>query len=652
MDKFMFGGNIVWKPLKEYTERSNLKKFMDLHGIGSFDELMKKSTSDIAWFTEAVLKFLDIDFQKPYSKVVELSRGIQFPRWCVDGDLNIVYNCVDKWAESPDTRNNPAVIWEGEEGETCKLAYGELNDEVNRCADALRELGFKKGDAIGIYMPMTPEIVIALFAIAKIGAIILPLFSGYGQQAVAERLNDAGAKGLFTADGFFRRGKVVSLKDPADRAVAEVSSVKHVIVLRRAGNEVSMKKGRDHWWHDIVPLLSSSVKIEKTSAEDVLMIIYTSGTSGKPKGTVHTHCGFPIKSAQDMAFGTDVHMGDTIYWITDLGWMMGPWLIFGSTILGAACFLYDGAPDYPGPDRLWSMVERHKINVLGVTPTLIRALIPFGEEPAKKHDLSSLRFFASTSEPWNPDPWMWLFDNVGKRKRPIINYSGGTEISGGIVMGNPLLPLKPTAFSGACPGIDADVVDENCNSVRNKVGELIIRSPWIGMTRGFWKDEKRYLDTYWSRWKNVWVHGDWAAIDDDGLWYILGRSDDTIKVAGKRIGPAEVESVLVGHQSVSEAAAIGVPHEVKGSEVVCFCVLNKSDIDPDDLKEQLRSRVADEMGKPLRPKEIIFVGDLPKTRNGKIMRRVIKKAFLGEDFGDISNLANPESIEEIVKLRR
>ncbi|UCC79985.1 MAG: AMP-binding protein [Candidatus Zixiibacteriota bacterium] len=652
MDKFTFGGNIVWKPSKDYIERSNLKKFMDLHGIGSFDELMEKSTSEIAWFTETVLKFLDIKFQKPYSKVVDLSSGIQFPRWCVDGDLNIVYNCVEKWAENPDTRDNPAVIWEDEEGETRTLSYSELNDEVNRCANALGELGFKKGDAIGIYMPMTPEIVVALFAIAKIGAIILPLFSGYGPQAVAERLNDAGAKGLFTADGFFRRGKVVSLKDPADRAVAEVESIKHVIVLRRAENKIQMKPGRDIWWHDIVSRQSAEAKLEQTSAEDVLMIIYTSGTSGKPKGTVHTHCGFPVKSAQDMAFGTDVHEGDIIYWITDLGWMMGPWLIFGSTILGAACFLYDGAPDYPGPDRLWSMVEKHKINTLGVTPTLIRALIPFGEEPVKKHDLSSLRFFASTSEPWNPDPWMWLFDNVGERKRPIINYSGGTEISGGIVMGNPLLPLKPTAFSGACPGIDADVVDENCKPVRNKVGELIIRSPWIGMTRGFWKDDKRYLDTYWSRWENVWVHGDWAAIDDDGLWYILGRSDDTIKVAGKRVGPAEVESVLVGHPSVSEAAAIGVPHEVKGSEVVCFCVLNKSDINPDDLKEQLRSRVADEMGKPLKPKEIIFVSDLPKTRNGKIMRRVIKKAFLGEDFGDITSLANPESVEEIVKLRK
>jgi acetyl-CoA synthetase len=413
-----------------------------------------------------------------------------------------------------------------------------------------------------------------------------------------------------------------------------------------------MKQGRDVWWHDIVPRQSTEAELERTSAEDVLMIIYTSGTSGKPKGTVHTHCGFPVKSAQDMAFGTDVHRDDIIYWITDLGWMMGPWLIFGSTILGAACFIYDGAPDYPGPNRLWAMVERHNINVLGVTPTLIRALIPYGEEPVKKHDLSSLRFFASTSEPWNPDPWMWLFDNVGERKRPIINYSGGTEISGGIVMGNPLLPLKPAAFSGPCPGIDADVVDENCNPVRNKVGELVIRSPWIGMTRGFWKDEKRYLDTYWSRWENVWVHGDWAAIDDDGLWYILGRSDDTIKVAGKRVGPAEVESVLVGHPSVSEAAAIGVPHEVKGSEVVCFCVLSKTDIDPDELKEHLKARVADEMGKPLKPKEIIFAGDLPKTRNGKIMRRVIKRAFLGEDFGDISSLANPESVEEIVNLRK
>jgi acetyl-CoA synthetase len=309
--------------------------------------------------------------------------------------------------------------------------------------------------------------------------------------------------------------------------------------------------------------------------------------------------------------------------------------------------MYDGAPDHPGPDRLWAMVARHKITTLGVSPTLIRALIAHGEEPFRKHDLSSLRYFASTGEPWNPGPWLWLFEQVGESKRPIINYSGGTEISGGIVMGNPLLPLKPAAFSGPCPGIAADVFDEDGNSVVNQVGELVIKAPWIGMTRGFWKDPQRYEETYWSRWKDVWVHGDLAARDSDGLWYIFGRSDDTIKVAGKRLGPAEVESVLVAHKAVIEAGAIGVPDEVKGSALVVFCVLAANAEASEELRRELIDTVVAAMGKPLAPKDILFVSDLPKTRNAKVMRRMVRAAYLGQDPGDTSSLVNPEAVEEI-----
>jgi len=646
-NEFNFGGKIVWEPTDEYINRSNLKAFMDKHKIKSFEELLKRSITDIAWFTDAVLKFLDIRFQKPYSNVVDLSDGIQFPRWCVDGQLNIAYNSVDKWAADPNTSKSTAVVYEGEEGQTKSLTYGDLYSEVNRCANALLSLGIKKGDAIALYMPMTPEIVIALLAAAKIGGVILPLFSGYGVNAIVTRIKDAGAKCLFTSDGFFRRGKPVELKPIVDQALAEVPSIQHVIVHQRIQAGISMLEGRDHWWHELIPGQPDQADCAVTNAEDLLMIIYTSGTTGRPKGTVHTHCGFPVKAAQDMAFGTDVHPGDLIYWMTDMGWMMGPWLIFGSTLLGATCFIYDGAPDYPAADRLWAMVERHHINVLGVSPTLVRALINYGEAPVKSHDMSSIRFFASTSEPWNPDPWMWLFNVAGEGKRPIINYSGGTETSGGIVMGNPLLPLKPTAFSGPCPGMAADVVDETGNPVRNQVGELVIRSPWIGMTRGFWQDKQRYIDSYWSRFENVWVHGDFAAIDNDGLWYILGRSDDTIKVAGKRIGPAEIESILVDHPKVTEAAAIGAPHEIKGSEVICFCVLKPGTQPGEELKNQLKENVATEMGKPLQPKDIKFVSDLPKTRNGKIMRRIIRSAYLGEEMGDTSNLLNPESVKEI-----
>ena len=646
-DTFTFGGEIVWRPTDDYTRRSHLTRFMHRHGIGSYDELMARSTSDVAWFTDAVLKYLDIRFRVPYAQVVDLADGIEWPRWCVGGRMNIVDNCVDKWAADPVTRGRPALIWEGEEGTTRTLTYGDLAVEVNRCANALRALGLGAGDAVGLFMPMTPEIAVALLAIAKIGGVILPLFSGYGAGAVAARLADAGAKALFTADGFFRRGAVVPLKSVADEAAGQVSTVEHLIVLRRAGNEVAMKPGRDYWWHELVNPQLPEAETADTAAEDLLMILYTSGTTGRPKGAIHTHCGFPIKAAQDMAFGTDVHPEDSIYWITDMGWMMGPWLVFGATLLGATFCLYDGAPDYPDVGRLWALVERHRLTHLGVSPTLIRALVPYGEDPVWRHDISSVRFFASTGEPWNPDPWLWLFHAVGEGRRPIINYSGGTEISGGIVMGNPLLPLKPAAFAAPCPGMAADVVDAEGHPVRGQVGELVIRAPWIGMTRGFWNDRQRYLDTYWSRWPGVWVHGDWAAVDEDGMWYILGRSDDTIKVAGKRLGPAEVESVLVAHPAVSEAAAIGVPDALKGSALVCFCVLAPGVEPSDALAAELRERVAAELGKPLRPKAVTFVSDLPKTRNAKVMRRVIRSAYLGEDPGDTSSLVNPGVIKEL-----
>jgi acetyl-CoA synthetase len=485
------------------------------------------------------------------------------------------------------------------------------------------------------------------------------LFSGYGVSAVVSRLVDVEARALFTADGSFRRGKAIEMKSIADQAAAQVPTLGHMIVVPRTGQDIFMIPGRDHWWHDLVDTQPDDAKTEVTLAEDVLMVIYTSGTTGRPKGAIHTHCGFPIKAAQDMAFGTDVHScdhvlgkpADLIYWMTDMGWMMGPWLVFGALLLGATFFMYDGAPDYPGPDRIWAMVARHRISILGLSPTLVRMLIPYGETMFLAHDLASLRFFASTGEPWNPDPWLWLFEKVGAGRCPIINYSGGTEISGGILMGNPLLPLKPCAFSAPCPGIAADVYDEGGKPVRNAVGELVIKAPWIGMTRGFWKDPQRYLDTYWSRWENTWVHSDFAAIDSDGLWYILGRSDDTIKIAGKRLGPAEVESILVHHADVVESAAIGVPNEVKGSELVLFVVL-KAGVDPsEELRATLHQMIVAEMGKPLSPKAVFFVNDLPKTRNAKVMRRMIRAAYLGQNPGDTSSLVNPRAVDEIKMAR-
>ncbi len=648
-EHFEFGGAIAWRPTPERIEQAHLTAFMRQHSIASFNELMRRSTKDMAWFTDAVLAYLDIQFYKPYQQVVDLSRGIQFPNWCVGGKMNIVHNCVDKYQLSVSSKQR-SIIWEGEEGTTRSLTYQELYEEISRCANALRSLGLGKGDVIGLYLPMMPEIVVALLAIAKIGGIILPLFSGYGAGAIISRLNDAGAKALFTSDGAYRRGKAVEMKSTADEAAARIPTLEHLIVVERTGQAISMTPGRDHRWSDFISRQPAESPTEITGAEDILMLIYTSGTTGKPKGAVHTHCGFPVKAAQDMAFGMDTRPGDVFYWMTDMGWMMGPWLVFGALLLGGTVFLYDGAPDFPTPSRLWELVERHKINQLGVSPSLIRSLIPHGSL-FEKYDLASLTCFASSGEPWNPAPWLWLFEKVGKSRIPIINYSGGTEISGGIVSGNPLLPLKPCAFSSPCPGMDVDVLDENGQPLRNAVGELVIKAPWIGMTRGFWNDNQRYLDAYWNRWENTWAHGDFAAIDNDGLWYILGRSDDTIKVAGKRLGPAEVESILARHPQVIEAAAIGAPHEVKGSELVLFVTLKTEAAELEQIRAELREMVIEEMGKALTPKDILFVSDLPKTRNAKIMRRIIRAAYLGQDSGDTSSLVNPEAVEEIRRAR-
>jgi acetyl-CoA synthetase len=643
--------DFVWLPAPADVERTHLARFMRLHGLADLAGLQARSTTDVSWFTNAIIAYLDIRFQQPYRAVLDVSGGVQFPQWCVGGQLNIVYNCVDKWLADAATADRAAIEWEGEDGRRASLTFRALAADVNRCANALRSLGLGKGDAIAIHLPMTPQIAIALLAIAKIGAVIVPLFSGFGAGAIRSRLQDAGARALFTADGAARRGRIVPLKSVADEALADLPALQHVIVLEHAGNPIAMKAGRDHLWSELLAAQPAVAAPEPTAAEDPLLIIYTSGTTGRPKGAVHTHCGFPVKVAQDMAFGTDVHAGDRICWLTDMGWMMGPWLVFGALLLGATCCLYDGAPDFPDAARLWQFAVHHRLTQLGVSPSLVRALRAHGNAPATGHDLSALRLFASTGEPWNPDPWYWLFEVVGRRRIPIINYSGGTEISGGILMGNPITPLVPCAFSGACPGIDAVVLDASGQAVRGTVGELAIRAPWIGMTRGFWRDRERYLETYWARWPNVWVHGDWALQAADGQWQIVGRSDDTINVAGKRIGPAEVESALVGEPAVVEAAAVGVPDEMKGSAVICFCVLAPGRKGDDALRSALKVRVAAELGKPLQPKAIHFVADLPKTRNAKVMRRIIRAAFLGDELGDTSALVNPECVAAIARMR-
>ncbi|MDQ3928026.1 MAG: AMP-binding protein, partial [Chloroflexota bacterium] len=475
--------------------------------------------------------------------------------------------------------------------------------------------------------------------------------SGYAAPSVASRLNDCEAKVLVTADGFTRRGKPVAMKEVADEAAAASPSVEKVIVHRRLGRDVPWDSARDIWWDDLVEGQPDSLQSERTGAEDLYMIIYTSGTTGRPKGAQHAHCGFPIKGAQDMAHCFDVQPGDILFWFTDIGWMMGPWAISGALMLGATLFMYDGTPDCPEPDRVWAMVERHRITHLGISPTAIRALMAQGDEWVDKHDLSSLMFLGSTGEPWNPDPWWWYFRKVGGSRCPIINYSGGTEISGGILSCIPLLPIKPASFNAPVPGMAADVVNDSGEPVRGAVGELALRGPWPGMTRGFWRDPERYIETYFSRIPGLWVHGDWAQIDEHGYWYILGRSDDTIKVAGKRLGPAEVESAAVSHPHVKEAAAIGVPDELKGESVVVFAVLGPGARPSDELRSEITAAIVGQLGKSLAPKRVLFVSDLPKTRNAKIMRRIIRARYLGEALGDTSSLENPAAVEEIANAR-
>ncbi|HEX5503121.1 MAG TPA: AMP-binding protein [Thermomicrobiales bacterium] len=644
------GAEIAWRPSPAYLERSRLRRFMAAEGVASFEDLLARAAADPAWFWDAVVKDLDLQFYEPYDGVLDVSRGVPWATWFSGGRYNYVHNALDKHAAGP-AAGKTALIWEGDDGASRSYTYRELYEETNRLAGALRDLGVGHGDRVGVYLPMLPQTAAATFAVSKLGAVYIPIFSGYGAESVATRLRDGGAKVLITADGFYRRGRVVPLKATADAALAGAPSVEHVVVIRRTGADMAMTPGRDHWWDDLTAGGPAEFPTARTAAEDPFMIIYTSGTTGRPKGALHTHDGFPLKATQDLAHCFDLQADDTLFWLTDLGWMMGPWAIIGALTLGATLVTFEGTPDYPRPDRLWELVERYKVTVMGVAPTAVRALMGQGDEWPARRDLSSLRVLGSTGEPWNPDPWRWYFERIGGGRCPIINYTGGTEIAGGILSGFTILPLKPASFAAPVPGLAVDVVDDAGNPVRGAVGELVLRGPWPGMTRGFWGDPERYVATYWSRLPGLWVHGDFAQIDDDGFWYILGRSDDTIKVAGKRVGPAEVESAAVAHPAVQEAAAVGVPHPVKGDVIVVFAVLRPGREPSEALRAEVEAAIAERLGRALKPEAVKFVGDLPKTRNAKVMRRVIRAAYLGLDPGDVTALENPAAVEDVGRAR-
>jgi acetyl-CoA synthetase len=640
----------AWTPTAEQSNGSRLRRFIDRLGVADLDGVARLALEDPQRFWVAMADDIGVAWTRRFDVAMDTSAGLPWTRFWVGGRLNLAHNAVTRWARNAPERI--AVVSEGDDGSVREWTYAQLERETAYAASVLQGLGVGAGDSVGLCMPMIPETVSLFLACAWLGAIVVPLFSGYGAGAIVSRLQDCDANVLVIVDGFKRRGGVVRMKAVADDAAAQLPSSRHILVVPRIGDDdVSMQPGRDVRFEAMPAEFDAVPPIADTGADSVLMIIYTSGTTGRPKGTVHVHGGFPVKATQDMAHCFDVGEHDRLLWFTDIGWMMGPWAICGALSIGATLVLFDGVPDHPGPDRLWSVVERHRVTVLGIAPTVIRALMRSGDEPVLAHDLSSLRVLGSTGEPWNTDPWLWYQQKVGGGRLPVINYSGGTEISGGIVAGNMLTPLQPCAFAGPCPGMAADVVDENGVSIRDRVGELVIRAPWPGMTQGFWRDSERYLDTYWSRWPDVWVHGDWVEVDADGLWYIRGRSDDTIKVAGKRLGPAEVESALVAHSAVAEAAAIGVPDPLKGEALVVFVVLKPGVTDSPELRTALARCVTDEMGKALAPHAVEIVSELPKTRNAKVLRRVVRSVYLGNDPGDLSSLENHSAIEALERVR-
>ena len=639
--------DIIWSPSPEMIQKSNIHRFMKRHDIPDYKTLIKRSIEDIRWFWEACLEDLHMEWYRPYKKILDLSKGFAWAEWFCGGQTNIVLNGLDR--HLPRLTSKTAFIWEGDSGDFKKITYGALAQEVGQCANYLKSLGVQKGDTVGLYMPMIPELITAFLACLKIGAVVIPVFSGFGARALATRLEDAKAKILFTTDGGYRRGKTVPIKQTADEAVDETPSIQHVIVVQHTKTPAPWQEKRDHWWHKEIPTQNPQCPTEKLEAEDRSLIIYTSGTTGRPKGTVHTHAGCLAQMMKELGYNFDVKESDVFFWVTDIGWMMGPWEIIGVMAHGGTFVIFEGAPNYPHPDRLWQIVERHKITTLGISPTAIRLLMREDEKWVQDHDLSTLRVLGSTGEPWDPDSYMWFFEKIGKKRCPIINISGGTEIVGCLLAPLPIHPLKPCTLQGPALGMDIDVFDEDGRPIRGGIGHLVCKQPGPSMTKGFLNDPKRYLDTYFSKWKDVWYHGDWAKVDEDGFWFLHGRADDTIKVAGKRTGPAEIEAALIDHPTVSEAAAIGVPHDIKGEEIVCFVVL-KSKIDPNDaLRETLKDHVVSIMGKTLRPRDLKFVTALPKTRSAKIVRGAIRKKYLGQDVGDLASIENPQALEEIAK---
>jgi acetyl-CoA synthetase len=654
----------VWHPSPQHVQRANVTRLMRKLGfeVDAGDAaavaraaraFVDKSCADVEWFWENALSDMEMPWARRYSRLLDVTRGPAFADWFVDGETNIVSACVDRHADG-ELAQKTALIAETEDGGVRTFSYAALALEVDRLASALRGLGVSPGDRVACYLPMVAEVVFAMFAVQKIGAIFIPIFSGYAPPAVRERLADAEVKVLFTADGALRRGQRSPLKTQADRAVQDLACVEHVVVVRRVGNHVEcpMQPGRDRFYDELVAAQPAECATLAMPAMSPALMLYTSGTTGKPKGTVHTHAGCLAQMGKELLYNFDLSPSDVFFWFTDIGWMMGPWQIIGCLMHGGTIVVFEGAPDYPAPDRVWELVERHSVTTLGISPTAIRMLMRAGDALVDKHPMPTLRMLGSTGEPWDPESYLWYFERVGRKRCPVINISGGTDIVGCFLAPLPILPLKPASLQSRGLGMAVDVFDEDGNSVVDQVGYLVCKKPAPSMTRGLWKNEAKYIEAYWSRFPGIWNHGDWAKVDADGDWFVYGRADDTMKIAGRRVGPGEVEAALIDHPAVSEAAAVGVPDPIKGTDVVCFVVLHPARRESEALRGELVQAVIDALGKVDRPKAVLFVDDLPKTRSAKILRRLIQRVYLGEtELGDLSSVANPDALGRIAAAR-
>jgi acetyl-CoA synthetase len=625
----------LYHPPKELVENSNIKKFMDIFGIKTLDELLEKSQKNIEWWWNEAAK--ELEWFSPYEKVLEWNPP--FAKWFVGGKINIVHNALDRHIKTY-RKNKVAYIFEGEPGEVEYWSYYKLYKEVNKLANALKKLGVKRGDRVTIYLPMIPQLPVAMLACAKIGAIHSVVFSGFSAQALKDRIQDAEAKILITADGGFRRGKIIPLKQNADEALKECPTIEKVIVYKRTGETVPMKEGRDLWWHELTEKESDYCETEIMDSEDILYILYTSGTTGKPKGVVHVHGGYAVGTYTTLKYVFDIKDEDIWWCAADIGWVTGhSYIVYAPLMLGATSILYEGAPDYPDPGRWWKIIEREGVTILYTSPTAIRMHMRYGEQWANKYNLSTLRLLGSVGEPINPEAWRWYYKNIGKERCPIMDTWWQTETGSFVVSPLPITPLKPGSATKPLPGFNADVYTSDGKKAKpNENGLAVITSPWPSMLRILYKDPERYKQVYWSRFPNVYLTGDSCSIDEDGYFWFKGRADEVLNVAGHRLGTAEIESALVAHPAVAEAAVIGIPDEIKGDVPKAYVVLKVGYQPSEELKKELKEWVAKEIGPIARPEDIEFRDKLPKTRSGKIMRRLLKAEALGLPLGDISTL--------------